>query len=123
MNEDAVLWLKQDVFCCAARQGLAQIDAEHLELAIVRAPKDLHVIQACFSGRAAGEVDCVAKISGSICNVVTRISHFSGYRDHRRIFEIESTEDAHGIERFQNKVLVFTVDSIVQVKSQNLWRV
>jgi len=54
--------------------------------------------------------------------MIAGVPDFARDRDHRRIFEVESTEHADDIERLQHQILIFACECIAQVESEHFGR-
>ena len=105
VNEDAVLGLERNVVRGIACQGALQIHAEHLQLSTGGAAKDLRVREQRIAGYAARQVNGIAQAGFSVGDMFAGRPHFPAHGNDRRVFEIISAEDAHGIEGLERDVL------------------
>jgi len=123
VNKDAVFRRQQNVIFRIAGEGLAQINAEYLQLPIIGFAEHLHVIQLCLWCCVACKIDRVSQISRSVGYVIAWISDLSAHGYDRRILKVKPPEHPYGVERLQHQILIFARQSIFQTESQYLWGV
>ena len=105
VNEHAVLGLERKIVGGIPGECALQIHAEHFELSVGGAAKDLRVAELCIPGHAACQVDGIAQVSFPVGHMFAGMAHFPAHSNHWRIFEVEPAEDAHRVEGLQRDIL------------------
>src|ERR1019366_5725486 len=96
-----------------------QIYADHLELAVFSLAEDLSVVEFRIRGCASGQMNRVPQTGSPIGEMVSRVTDRPVYRDHRRIFKIKPAENPNCVKWFENKILVFSRQSIIEIEGQH----
>src|SRR5208283_2121817 len=90
VNEDAVRGREKNIADFVARQSFLKIDAQDLELAILRFAKNLRIAQMSVRGGPAREIHSVAQTRGAVGEMISGISHLAVNRYQRRVFKVIS---------------------------------
>src|SRR6185369_10289652 len=116
MDENSVFRLQQEIVFLVASERLFQIDVEYFKFPVIRFAEDLGIGQERIWSRASGKIDGIAKVGGTIGDMVSGVADFAANGDERLILEVKSAENPDRVERLQRYILVRSAERLAQIE-------